>query len=110
VHRLTTQRRRDNVRGGRSGAEGSIVKLSTAMLAHVSRDVSLSILGAEGMLFGDSARDNGRVQRAGVSSHAPSLGGGTNEIQRNIIGERVLGLPREPTVDADKPHRDLHGG
>lgn len=107
VHRLTGIRSRQNAQGGRAGPEGSILKLSTAMLAHVSRDVSLSILGAEGMLFGASARDNGRVQRAGISSHAPSLGGGTNEIQRNIIGERVLGLPREPSSDVDVPFRDL---
>jgi len=94
VHRLTGQRGRDNSKGGRPGPEGSILKLSTAMLAHRSRDTSLSILGAEGMLMGRDARDNGRVQQTALTSHAPSLGGGTNEIQRNIIGERVLGLPR----------------
>ena len=107
VHRLTVARSRDNARGGTAGPEGSILKLSTAMLAHRSRDVSLSILGAEGMLMGASARDSGRVQRAGLSAHAPSLGGGTNEIQRNIVGERVLGLPREPASDAELPFRDL---
>ena len=107
VHRLTGQRSRDNAKGGKPGPEGSIIKLSTAMLAHLSRDVSLSILGAEGMLYGDSARDHGRVQRAGVSAHAPSLGGGTNEIQRNIIGERSLGLPREPSDEHDVPYDQL---
>ncbi|MFM2070760.1 MAG: hypothetical protein RLZZ623_1023 [Actinomycetota bacterium] len=107
VHRLTGQRSRDNAKGGRAGPEGSIIKLSTALLAHLSRDVSLSILGAEGMLIGDDARDQGRVQRAGLSSFAPSLGGGTNEIQRNIIGERSLGLPREPSNDNELPFREL---
>lgn len=110
VHRLTGVRSRENARGGKAGPEGSILKLSNALLAHLSRDVSLSILGAEGMLFGASARDDGRVQRAAVSSHAPSLGGGTNEIQRNVIGERILGLPRERAVDGDIPFRDLPKG
>jgi hypothetical protein len=47
------------------------------------------------------------VQLAGLSSFAASLGSGTNEIQRNIIGERTLGLPREPAVDTDVPFRQL---
>jgi alkylation response protein AidB-like acyl-CoA dehydrogenase len=107
VHRLTAQRSRDNAKGGKAGPEGSIMKLALAMLAHRSRDLSMSLLGAEGMLLGSDARDNGKVQRACLSSFAPSLGGGTNEIQRNIVGERFLGLPREPGNDTEIPFRDL---
>jgi alkylation response protein AidB-like acyl-CoA dehydrogenase len=107
VHRLTGQRSRDNAKGGKAGPEGSIMKVALAMLAHRSRDLSLSLLGAEGMLVGSDARDNGRVQRAGLSAFAPSFGGGTNEIQRNILGERFLGLPREPGHDGDIPFREL---
>ena len=85
---------------GRPGHESSIGKLDLAMLAHRSRDLSMSILGADG----DARRRRRRartaaVQRACLSSFVPSLGGGTNEIQRNIIGERTLGLPREPDAD-----------
>ena len=107
VHRLTGQRSRDNAKGGRAGTEGSILKLGLAMLAHRSRDLSMSLLGAEGMVIGADARDTGKIQRAALSSFAPSLGGGTNEIQRNIIGERSLGLPREPSSDTEVPFREL---
>ncbi len=107
VYRLNGQRARDYAKSGRKGPDGSMMKLDLAMMAHESRDLSLSILGAEGMLNGESARENGRVQRAGLSAFAPSFGGGTNEIQRNIIGERNLGLPREPGNDNDIPFKEL---
>jgi len=99
VYRLNGKRR--------PGPDGSLMKLDLAMLAHQSRDVSLAMLGAEGMVLDDDARDHGRVQRTALSSFAPSFGGGTNEIQRNIIGERTLGLPREPGHDNDVPFREL---
>ncbi|HEX6659953.1 MAG TPA: acyl-CoA dehydrogenase family protein [Ilumatobacter sp.] len=107
VYTWTGQRSRDNAKTGRPGPESSTIKLQLAMLAHRSRDLSMSMLGAEGMLMGDDARHHGRVQMAGLSSFAASLGGGTNEIQRNIIGEQTLGLPREPAIDADVPFREL---
>jgi len=107
VYRLTNQRVRDNAKQGRVGPEASIGKLALAMLAHRSRDLSMALLGAEGMLVGPGTTQDGRIQQVALSSHVPSIGGGTNEIQRNIIGERALGLPREPSVDDDVPFRDL---
>jgi alkylation response protein AidB-like acyl-CoA dehydrogenase len=107
VYRMTGQRGADNAKGGRAGPEGSTMKLALATLAHHSRDLSMSLLGADGMLVGSDARENGKVQQACLSSFAPSLGGGTNEIQRNIIGERSLGLPREPGNDSEIPFREL---
>ena len=107
LYRLNGQRARDGARTAKAVPDGSMMKLDLAMLAHESRDLSLSLIGAEGMLAGDDAREHGRVQRAGLSSFVPSLGGGTNEIQRNIIGERTLGLPREAGSDGDIAFRDL---
>jgi alkylation response protein AidB-like acyl-CoA dehydrogenase len=108
VYRPNGQRTRDLAKARAAcQLDGSTAKLDLAMLAHESRDLSLAMLGAEAMLVGDDACDHGRVQRAGLSSFMPSLGGGTNEIQRNIIGERTLGLPREPGNDNDVPFREL---
>ncbi len=108
VYRRNGQRLRDLARAKVPTAlDGSAMKLDLAQLAHESRDVSLALLGADGMLAGGSAADGGRVLRTGLSAFVPSLGGGTNEIQRNIIGERTLGLPREPAVDADVPFREM---
>jgi alkylation response protein AidB-like acyl-CoA dehydrogenase len=107
VYRLNGQRARDWAKSGRPAPDGSMMKLDLARLAHESRDLSLSLVGAEGMLAGADARQHGRVQRAALSSFVPSLGGGTNEIQRNILGERNLGLPREPGSDNDVPFKDL---
>jgi alkylation response protein AidB-like acyl-CoA dehydrogenase len=107
VYRWTGQRGRDNAKSGRPGPESSTMKLQLAMLANEARDLSLALLGASGMLMGHDTIDNGRAQMAALSSPAASLGGGTNEIQRNIIGERTLGLPKEPAVDRDVPFREL---
>jgi alkylation response protein AidB-like acyl-CoA dehydrogenase len=104
VYRLNGQRIRDLARARvQCPLDGSTAKLDLAMLAHESRDLSLAMLGADSMLMEGDAR----VQRAGLSSFIPSLGGGTNEIQRNIIAERTLGLPREPGNDNDVPFREL---
>lgn len=107
VYRLTNKRVSDNAKAGKVGPEGSIGKLGLAMLAHRSRDLSLRMLGASGMLMDDDAPSGGWVQLAGLSSHMPSIGGGTNEIQRTVIGEQALGLPREPSTDSDIPFKDL---
>jgi alkylation response protein AidB-like acyl-CoA dehydrogenase len=96
VYRLTNQRSRANAKAGRIGPEASIGKLALALLAHRSRDLSLAMLGANGTLAEEDGFEQGRFTHAALSSFIPSIGGGTNEIQRNIIGERSLGLPREP--------------
>ena len=92
--------------GIQPGARGSVAKLLLADLMLTGADVASEILGADTVAY------EGRSKIAGALSFAPgmALGGGTNEIMRNIIGDRVLGLPREPQVDRGVPFRELKVG
>ncbi|HEX9259255.1 MAG TPA: acyl-CoA dehydrogenase family protein [Acidimicrobiales bacterium] len=96
---LTTARVRTSLaRGMIPGMEGSILKLAAAHLGTALADAGCSLLGPAGLLTGAGAPEHGRWPEARLGSIAMHIGGGTDEIQRNIIGEVVLGLPREPTV------------
>ena len=105
VNRMSLLRARQA--NGRSGAEGNIAKLMMAEQMRLAREVGNLILGPGGMLTGPDAPSGGLVQEITVSSPGPSIYGGTDQIQRNIIGERVLGLPKEPGPPKDTPFRDL---
>jgi alkylation response protein AidB-like acyl-CoA dehydrogenase len=89
------------------GPESSVGYLAGVTLARLSRDLGLEILGAHGMLKGADAPHGGAVQMMALTSPCHGIMGGTEQIQRNILGERVLGLPREPQVDRDVPFREL---
>src|SRR5438067_7183346 len=79
------------------GPESSIVKLFWSEMSQKLAETAGSILGEDGLVMWDdaSAVDHGRWARAMLWSRAASIAGGTSEIQRNIIAERILGLPRE---------------
>jgi alkylation response protein AidB-like acyl-CoA dehydrogenase len=87
-------------RGGVPGPEGSIIKLVGARLVGEIAAAGGHVLGAEALLRGDDAPDGGRWALAFLGGIGQRLGGGTDEIMRNIIGERILGLPKEPMSSA----------
>jgi alkylation response protein AidB-like acyl-CoA dehydrogenase len=89
------------------GPEMLVMKLFLARHWAATLDTAMEVLGAEGLLWGDDALDDGRWQQSLLSQFAVRLGGGTDEVQHNIIGERGLGLPREPALDKGVPWRDL---
>ena len=85
-------------RGDELGPESSIVKLFWAGMSQRLYETAVAVLAPDALLMPDdlSAVDGGRWALGLLASRANSIMGGTSEIQRNIIGERILGLPREP--------------
>ncbi|ACZ89532.1 acyl-CoA dehydrogenase family protein [Streptosporangium roseum] len=88
------------------GARGSAAKLLLAELSMFQADLATSLAGPEAVAY----EDDGRLAGSIALAPALSLGGGTNEIMRNIIGDRVLNLPPEPRVDKNVPFKDLKTG
>jgi alkylation response protein AidB-like acyl-CoA dehydrogenase len=110
VNRLAGLRAAAARAGQGPGSGGSVRKVARSNLARLGSDVGMEVLGANGMLVGPDTPGEGRLQRMALSSPGTSIAGGTDEIQRNIIGERVLGLPKEPRLDVDVPFRELKTG
>jgi alkylation response protein AidB-like acyl-CoA dehydrogenase len=93
-------------KGGIPGPEGSAMKLVGTRLASEMADAASKILGQASVLLGDDAPDAGVWANAWLSAPGIHIAGGTDEIMKNIIGERVLGLPKEPQVDRDISFRE----
>lgn len=89
------------------GPEMLTLKLAFANHWRLSAETAIGIIGADAMLWGDDASDDNRWGQHLLSQFAIRIGGGTDEIQHNIIAERGLGLPREPQPDKDQPWRSL---
>ena len=107
--RLTNIRASQMRKMGDPGPEGSIAKLAMAELHKDIYSFTVGLLGAAGMLFPsgyekirpESAMSLENPQKAFLRSRANSIEGGTSEVMRNILGERVLGLPGDVRVDRD---------
>ena len=85
----------------------SILKLAMSEVLHGTARLQSTLLGPESMLAGASSAAAQQINQSAMSAFVNSIGGGSDQIQRNIIGERVLGLPKEPQIDRDMPFRDV---
>ena len=112
VLRLTNARAAANRKAGAAGPEGSVAKLAFAEVNKRIYELCADVLGPEALLYPsyemvrpeESALTGGLDPRKMfLRSRAYSIEGGTSEILRNILGERVLGLPGEPRADKDLP-------
>jgi alkylation response protein AidB-like acyl-CoA dehydrogenase len=105
---LLSERLRADVRAGRApGPEGSIAKLAGTQLGRRVADVAMEILGGAGQSWPADDPESARWATTLLQVPGNSIAGGTPEIMKNILGERVLGLPKEPQVDRDIPFRDV---
>jgi alkylation response protein AidB-like acyl-CoA dehydrogenase len=114
VGRLTNIRASQNRKVGVPGPEGSTGKLAFAESNKRVYDFCVTLMGANGMLYStyemhrpETAMASDSVQKAFLRSRANSIEGGTSEVMRNILGERVLGLPGDVRVDRELPWKDV---
>jgi alkylation response protein AidB-like acyl-CoA dehydrogenase len=123
IGRFNTERMKTTrASGGDIPGMANIAKLLMSDIVRLSRDVGMAIVGAQGMLQTidpekqkvlDEATGNpflSGITASALMSPAPSIYGGTDQVQRNIIGERALGLPKEPRDDHLKPFNEVARG
>ncbi len=107
VNRWNNQRAQAQVEQGGSSPLASMGKLMMSRIVHETGRVQSAVVGPEALLEGPEHPDGDDANFASMNAYFTSIGGGTDQIQRNIIGERLLGLPREPEVDRGVPFRDI---
>jgi alkylation response protein AidB-like acyl-CoA dehydrogenase len=112
ANRLTNVRAAQNRKQGTPGPEGSTGKLAGAELNKDVYDLCIDLLGLDGTLYPSyemvrpelvGGANNPDIRKSFLRARANSIEGGTSEVMRNILGERVLGLPGEPRADKDLP-------
>jgi alkylation response protein AidB-like acyl-CoA dehydrogenase len=119
AQRLTSERSRASATSGGPGPEASVGKLVGAELNQHIYQWCMDLLGPEGTLYdsyalsdgsGDAGDWRGPIQQRFLRSRANTIEGGTSEVMRNILGERVLGLPGDLRADAGMPWKEIPRG
>ncbi len=118
AQRLTDQRARAAAGAGSPGPEGSIAKVVSAELNQEVYEFCMDLLGEQATLYGsyaqrDMSRETdyrGPVQQRFLRARANTIEGGTSEVLRNILGERILGLPGDLRADAGKAWKEVPRG
>jgi hypothetical protein len=116
--RTTSQRAKSARKAGNPGPEGSVAKLAQAELNKRIWECAMDVVGSDSLIYepGYTRRrptSQARASRLALSKYqflrarANSIEGGTSEVMRNILGERVLGLPGEPRGDKDVPWKSI---
>ena len=117
TQRLTTLRASAAAKAGNPGPEGSVLKLRFAEINKDIYELCMELLGADAMIGVDYTFSRSEIiglegppgssRKMFLRSRANSIEGGTSEIMRNILGERVLGLPGEPRTDKELPWSEV---
>ena len=108
---LVAMRTRAELKAGKApGPGGSLGKLYSSVISWRFREIAMEIAGAGSQAWEPGDALGQMMQSVVLNSFQAGIAGGTDEIQRNIIGDRVLGLPRDISVDTNVPFRELRVG
>ena len=107
VNRWNAQRSKAAVDRAEAATLMALGKIAMSRILHETARVETEIVGAEAMLTGPDNPTGDAVTFRTLNAYFTSIGGGTDQIQRNIVGERVLGLPKEPEPYRNTPFREL---
>ena len=107
VNRWNTRRAKNTADRAEAATLLSLGKIAMSRILHETARVQTEIAGEETMLAGPDHPVGDAITFRALNAYFTSIGGGTDQIQRNIVGERILGLPKEPEPYRDTAFRDL---
>ena len=110
LNALNMKRAKAEIIANGSSSLMSLGKLAMSRIQHGEARVAADILGPASLLDGPDFQDSAEMNFDSAKAYMNSIGGGSDQIQRNIISERILGLPREIEVDRNMPFREVKSG